>query len=188
MPTTPAIPRFILKDAALGLAQQMVWWGHDVRHPAGNALVRYGLKRTPSLGLSGTSCYSVLWQDGLVELHGAVASWTAPAGGNGCIYHRDLRRIDLWRGENAPIPGQDFGESGPTDERWQALQPLLTWLIGYEEWVLETLGPGWRAGCARALKKLPMGKPWLPPSKALQWWRLAIQSPCPPRPRDILKF
>ena len=188
MPAAVSKSTTTLHDAAQGLAQQMVWWGHDVRHPAGNALVRYGLKRTPSPGLAGTSCYSMPWRDGLIELHGAVASWTAPAGSNGCIYNRDRRRIDLWHGEHAPIPGREFGEIGLTAERWQALLPLLVWLVGYEEWIHETLGPAWRTGCARALKKLPTGKPWLPPALALKWWKLAITLTHPPRPKSLLHY
>lgn len=187
MPATVPSHSVFLKDAALGLAQQMVWWGHDVRHPDGNALVRYGLKRTASTGLTGTSCYSIPWQGGHIMLHGAVASWTAPAGKDGCIFNRDHARIDLWRAGQTPIPGREFGESGPAAERWEALQPLLAWLLDYEEWILKTLGPEWRAGCARAVKKLPKGKPWLPPAQALQWWKLAVASSTPPRPRALLK-
>ena len=41
-----------LSDAARGLGQQMVFWGHDVRHGGGNGLTRHGLARTKSPGLA----------------------------------------------------------------------------------------------------------------------------------------
>jgi hypothetical protein len=101
-----------LNDAARGLTQQMVFWGHDVRHPDGNSLVRFGLARSPSPGLTGTSCYSMPWENGRIELHGAVASWTPELPGNGSIFCRDRARIDLWTGNQAPIPGRQHGFAG----------------------------------------------------------------------------
>jgi hypothetical protein len=185
MPALLNNPSVSLNDAARGLAQQMVFWGHDVRHPDGNLLVRFGLARAPSPGLTGTSCYQMPWEGGCVELHGAVASWTAPAGGEGCLFCRDLGRIDLWTGDQPPIPGRQRGHSGKHQERWEAVLPLLRWLVSYETWISEILGDSWRAGCWRAVKKLPKGKPWLPPQLALKWWALAAAG-SPPRPKDLL--
>lgn len=185
MPVTILPSPLILSDAARGLAQQMVFWGHDVRHPDGNALVRFGLNRSPSLGLTGTSCYQMPWENGTIELHGAVASWTAPLGGMGSVFCRDLARVDLWNGTHPPVPGRQRGETGSIEERWQALQPFLRWLISYETWVSQTLGDPWRTGCWRAIKKLPKGKPWLPPALALEWWTLAAAG-IPPRPKTLL--
>lgn len=181
--TTPSV---FLNDAARGLAQQMVFWGHDVRHPDGSLLVRFGLTRSPSTGLTGTSCYQMPWEGGVIELHGAVASWTAPVGAMGCVFCRDLGRVDLWTGELPPVPGRQRGHSGSAEERWQALGPLLRWLDAYESWVAEALGESWRTGCWRALKKLPKGKPWLPPHLAHQWWILAAEGD-PPRPKALLQ-
>ncbi len=117
---TTLFPSLALSDAAYGLAQQMVFWGHDVRHPEGNALMRYGLTRSASPGLTGTSCYSIPWENGMIELHGAIASWTPPHGGLGVTFCRDHRRIALWYGLLAPIPGREFGMAGTADERWRA--------------------------------------------------------------------
>jgi len=163
----------------------MVFWGHDVRHPAGNALVRFGLRRNPSPGLAGTSCYRMEWEGGLIELHGAIASWTAPAGGTGCAFSRDRGRIDLWCGASPPVPGLEHSDSGSAAERWQALPPLLRWLAAYEDRVAEELGAEWRTACWRAIKRLPKGKLWLPPTLALQWWKLAAAGN-PPRPKSLL--
>jgi hypothetical protein len=182
-----SISPVVLSDCARGLAQQMVLWGHDVRHPDGNALVRYGLERRASTGLTGTSCYSMPWENGVVELHGAVASWTAAAGKTGCVFCRDRGRIDLWEAERPPVPGRENGVSGTVADRWKAFQPLLRWLIDYETWVFETLGETWRQNAWRALKKLPKGKVWIPPHLALRWWQLAVETSNPPRPRELLK-
>jgi hypothetical protein len=178
--------RIFLSDAACGVAQQMVFWGHDVRHPAGNVLVRYGMVRSASSGLQGTSCYSAPWEEGTVELHGAIASWTPPRGGGGVTFCRDHRRIALWQGSAAPIPGREYGIAGSAEARWSAFQPLLRWLVGYEQWIEQSHGPAWRAGCWRALKRLPRGKPWLPPPLALKWWQLAAAGD-PPRPKFLLE-
>lgn len=186
MLATYSTPLLVLNDAARGLAQQMVFWGHDVRHPAGNSLVRFGLSRTPSSGLTGTSCYSMEWEGGLIELHGAVASWTPSAGGTGCMFCRDRGRIDLWRGHVPPVPGKQHGTSGTPELRHEAFLPFLRWLVCYEQWVAENLGSEWRTGCWRAIKKLPKGKPWLPPATALQWWKLAANSN-PPRAKNLLR-
>jgi hypothetical protein len=175
-----------LNDAARGLTQQMVFWGHDVRHPDGNSLVRFGLARSPSPGLTGTSCYSMSWENGRIELHGAVASWTPELPGNGSIFCRDRARIDLWTGNQAPIPGRQHGFAGSPEARWSGFLPMLRWLIAYESWVQEKLGPDWRAGCWRAIKRLPKGKPWLPPQLATEWWQLAATSN-PPRPKQLLR-
>lgn len=175
-----------LSDAARGLAQQMVFWGHDVRHPDGNALVHFGLERTKSPGLTGTSCYSMPWENGRIELHGAVASWTPQAPGHGMIFCRDRARIDLWSGAEPPIPGREHGSSSTAAERWSAFLPFLRWLVTYEQWILQTHGSEWRTGCWHALKRLPKGKTWLPPQIALRWWELAASS-APPRAKQLAR-
>ncbi len=186
MTATTKTPPVFLSDAARGLAQQMVFWGHDVRHPEGNSLVRFGMERSPSPGLTGTSCYSMRWENGRIELHGAVASWTPDLPGDGWIFSRDRARIDLWNGDHPPVPGREHGCGGSPEERWAAFQPFLRWLLGYEQWITLTHGADWRAGCWRALKRLPKGKPWLPPELAVRWWELAATS-TPPRPKHLLK-
>ena len=182
---TARFPVF-LNDAGRGLAQQMVFWGHDVRHPEGNLLVRFGLTRTPSPGLTGTSCYTMSWENGRIELHGAVASWTPDLPGNGSIFCRDRTRIDIWTGEQPPVPGRQHASGGSPEERWSGFLPFLRWLITYESWIHETHGPVWRSGCWRAIKRLPKGKPWLPPELATDWWYLAATS-TPPRPKQLLQ-
>ena len=102
------------------------------------------------------------------------------------MFCRDKCQIRLWQGPNAPVPGIEHGVEGDVLQRWKAFQPFLHWLISYEKWILQTHGPEWRAGCWRALKRLPKGKPWLPPALALEWWELAASS-LPPRPRQLAR-
>lgn len=184
MPAARSPLSVTLADAARGLGQQMILWGHDVNHPQGNALRRSGLTRTRSPGLQGTSCYSTPWENGSIELHGAVASWTAAGGGRGCIFCREANRIDLWVNDHAPVPGRDNGQGGTVAERWHAFQPFLRWLVAYETWIAGTLEADWRARTWKALRNLPRSKPWLPPAAALQWWRLALLG-APPRPKSL---
>ena len=161
----------------------MVFWGHDVRHTDGNALVKFGLARNPSPGLTGTSCYSMEWENGTIELHGAVASWTPHREGeSGCIFSRDRGRIECWHSRGAPVPGRDAGESATPDERWDAFLPFIRWLVRYEKWVIVTLGESWRKATWRTLKRLPKGKPWIAPDLALRWWELAAAG-SPHRPK-----
>lgn len=169
----------LLHDAARGMAQQMVLWGYDVRHPAGNALVRCGMDRRKSPGLTGTSCYSMPWEDGRIELHGAVASWVCERHEPGCVFFRDRRRIEQWLEKTPPIPGRGCGAHAPAEERWQAFRPLLRWLIFYESRVKEMLGEGWREKTFRTMKGLPKSRPWLPPQAARRWWEMALEGEAP---------
>ena len=148
--------------------------------------MRFGLTRTPSPGLTGTSCYAMPWENGRVELHGAVVSWTAPQGVTGFVFCRDTCHIGLWNGPHPPIPGREQGTAGTIEERWSAFQPFLRWLVAYESWIHQTHGAEWRAGCWRAIKRLPKGSPWLPPQLAADWWQLATTS-APPRPKQLLR-
>jgi hypothetical protein len=162
----------LLREAGKGLAQQMILWGHDVKHPQGNALQRCGMERVASTGLQGTSCYRMEWEGGWVQLHGAVASWHAADGSGrcGCVYARSSKRIKTWSEHRAPVPGVDQGQYRSPEECWEAFQPLLRWLVAYETWVASTLGAEWRWKTWRAQFSLVKKSPWLAPAEALPWW------------------
>jgi hypothetical protein len=160
-----------LRQLARALGQQMVWWGHDVNHPQGNLLVLGGLERLASPGLKGTSCYRADWEGGWVELHGAVASWTSAPGGTGVMFSRERARVELWAGSRPPIPGKEVGVHADASTRGWAALPLIRWVADYEDWVHDTIGPEWRLGCWRALRRLPKARRWLPPAEARDWWR-----------------
>ena len=186
MPANSPNLTLLLADAARGLGQQMILWGHDVKHPWGNALTRFGLDRRPSPGLQGTSCYAMAWENGLIELHGAIASWCPPVGACGCSFCRDQGSITLWDRPTPPIPGVETGTSGSPCERWASFQPFLRWLISYEQWIAAEDPADWRERTWRTLKKLPTSRPWLPPALALRWWELALAGH-PPRPKSFLR-
>jgi hypothetical protein len=164
-----------LRQAEKGLTQQMILWGHDVRHTQGNALQRFGMSREASSGLQGTSCYRMEWENGVIQLHGAVASWhphvTNAETSTGCVYGRAQKRIRLWKHFRPPVPGDDQGEHARSEECWSAFQPFLRWLIAYESWVLAELGTEWRHSTWRAQFALVKKSPWLAPPEALSWWR-----------------
>jgi len=52
--------RLLLKDCASGFYQQMYFLGKDVSHCCGNQLIEYGFEKSPSTGLTGTSCYTFI--------------------------------------------------------------------------------------------------------------------------------
>jgi hypothetical protein len=144
MKAHPRVPESVwLSDAARGLRQQMAFWGRDVRHPEGNRLIHLGMDREPSSGLTGTSCYSAPWEDGRVMLHGAVACWFSN-GNPGTIYCRERQKIELWKADQPPIPGPEHGTHGAATEVWMSFQPLLRWLVHYEEALRSRHGAGWR--------------------------------------------
>jgi hypothetical protein len=169
----------ILKNATLGLSQQMIMWGHDVKHPHGNALQRFGMQRDPSAILKGTSSYSMPWENGQVLLHGALAAWHSNDATEqpGIIYCRKLKRMSLWSEDRHPVPGIDTGKYASDQIRWEACQPLLRWLINYETWVVENLGRPWRMKTWQAQKSLLINNPWLRPTEALEWWKEHVEQP-----------
>lgn len=184
MKTHPRVPESVwLSDAARGLRQQMAFWGHDVRHPEGNWLIQFGMDREPSSGLTGTSCYSAPWEDGRVMLHGAVACWFSD-GNPGTIYCRERQKIELWKANHPPIPGRERGTHGAAAEVWMSFQPLLRWLVRYEEALRSRHGADWRQCTWRCTKALPKSPAWLPPESALAWWRSAAAGN-PVRPKSL---
>jgi hypothetical protein len=165
-----------IREANKGIAQQMILWGHDVKHPQGNLLQRFGMTRHESTGLKGTSCYRMPWEDGWVQLHGACAGWfhSGTSETPGCLYQRTSRRIKLWHGNHAPVPGQDDGKNASPEVIWQSAQPFLRWLLAYEAWVISECGIAWRQQTWRAQFSLTKKNPWWPPQEALAWWHRQV--------------
>ena len=162
-----------IREVNKGISQQMILWGHDVKHPKGNLLQRFGMTRQESTGLKGTSCYSMTWEDGCVLLHGALACWF-PADttrAHGCLFQRTSKRLKLWQSSQAPVPGRDHGQNAAPEVVWQCAQPLLRWLMAYEAWVIRECGMAWRQQTWRSQFSLTKKNPWLPPQEALPWWQ-----------------
>lgn len=161
-----------LREATKGIAQQMILWGHDVEHPQGNALLRFGMQRSESPGLKGTSCYSMPWENGHVQLHGAIACWfSRDPSITGCVYRRASQRLKCWHHPRAPIPGDEDGSYASPEIVWHHFQPLLRWLIAYESFIARELGTHWCHQSWRAQFSLSKKNPWLPRVEALDWWK-----------------
>lgn len=173
-----------LNDSSNGLNQQMIFWGHDVKHSKGNCLVAYGMTRRKTDQNRSSSCYSIPWEEGLIELHGTLAAWVPPIGVNGCVFSRNLSRILVWNLQSPPVPGQANGTYASAETRWNSFLPFLRWIHDYEYWIHQQYGPEWRISCWQAVKNLPRAKPWLSPDLARDWWSLAIYS-LPPKARSL---
>jgi hypothetical protein len=163
-----------MNDVHRGLRQQMYFWGMDVISH-GNLLRAYGFERRPSPGHQGTSCYSMAWDGGLLELHGHCAGWypqETGAQGLGYLFVRPHTASYAHERCDAVIPGDYRSHQTPKDlERIiPACQHFLRWVVEYERWVLETRGLAYRLHCHREFKRLPKSKPWLLPQEALRWW------------------
>ena len=165
-------PEAGLRELAKGLKQQMYYWGRDVLHPAGNLLERQGLTKRPSIGLQGTSCYSVPFENGIIELHGACAGWyPADREVDGFVYIRPMGKCFLWKGGSAPVPGQWPQESLAVlpGELPDAALRFIRWWIQSEEWIAEHTGADYRNECHRVHKRLPTSKAWLRPAEMMVW-------------------
>lgn len=167
-----------MREVNKAIAQQMILWGHDVKHPQGNLLQRFGMTRRESIGLKGTSCYLMPWEGGGIQLHGASACWFPAHAGKipGCLYQRASKRLKLWCSTQAPVPGRDDGKNAGPELVWQSSQPFLRWLMAYETWVIEECGIAWRQQTWRAQFALTKKNPWRPPQEALEWWRTQVTS------------
>ena len=174
MPTIEPLQRRLnpglFRDLAAGLQQQMVYWGKDVVHPAGNLLVQAGFSKRASEGLQGTSCYTLEWMGGRIVLHGSQAGWFGEDGG--FLYIRPKHRCVKGLGGTPPTPGhwpqEDFQSC--VDAELHALAvPFLRWWLHYEEWIRERFAEDYREQCYRQHKRLPKSRAWLRPRQAAGW-------------------
>jgi hypothetical protein len=153
--------------------------GRDVTHED-NLLLRRGLtrERIPA-GQRGTSAYS-----GALGGGGALTLWGFGALCRVCgeaIYVPregftpslvDESRV-MWPVFQAEGLGTALREPTTPSEHQAscaAVVALAGWLAGYEEWVVERLGPGWRHECLAARRK---ASPLLVEELAVAWRRLA---------------
>ncbi|MBA3824401.1 MAG: hypothetical protein H0X24_10970 [Ktedonobacterales bacterium] len=162
--------------ALLPLFDQQGWcWGQDVRHPEGNALLRYGFTRTArsATGSSGGTythisreCTVVLWSYGL---------WY-DAGGTGVFLTRGTGAIEDTN--HAPPPctvnlRTDFPPLVPvaTAPAWRAAAAACRWMADYEAWIHATFGLPYRQTVIAAWGH------WLPPT--VPWVRLPAETVIP---------
>lgn len=164
-----ALP-ILFRDLADGFGQQMFFWGRDAIHSDGNIFIRSGFQKRASNGLQGTSCYSLPWQGGHIELHGSHAGWFGQGGG--FLFVRPLSRCVRWLDETPPPPGiwpREKYQSAADDALHKMAVPFLDWWLEHERTVAQITGVQYRQECFRLYKKLPNTRAWLAPQQAVRW-------------------
>ncbi|MFD2255210.1 hypothetical protein ACFSSA_00850 [Luteolibacter algae] len=172
----PAIKR----DLESALRQQMFYWGMDASFWSGNLFLEKGFSKSPSRGLQGTSCYSLPWKDGSIELHGACAGWYNADGNDGFIYIRTYERCFHWHGNNLPVPGDWEADSlSPLDleKSMNLLSPFLEWWLDFESFVHNRTERTYRKKCFKKYKSLPKARPWLKPHAGMAWLQSLLNDP-----------
>ncbi|MFM7180785.1 MAG: type II secretion system protein [Verrucomicrobiales bacterium] len=154
------------------LAQQMVFWGLDARHPDGNLFLRTGFTRLPRPREGTSSRYRRELPGGsVVELHGTYLRWETE--GRSFVFKRGSRRlgeVSSWDPANAesnpllPVPAGEWSDLA---------RPLLQWALVHEESVQTLAGESWRDFCWKKLKSLPLGPTWAKPESTKEWFRRA---------------
>ena len=168
--------RLLLKDAAQGFYQQMYFLGKDVIHPAGNQLEVFGFVKSPSMGLKGTSCYTLERDGQTIELYGSCAG--IYTGESKVVFLRTRCSFYHWLPEHRAVAGLWENENIRREEpetMYQLLRPLLEWWLEYEAWIIERHGHKYREFCHQEWKKVKSTKPWLKPELATQWVRDFIE-------------
>lgn len=158
----------------------MFYWGMDAAVATGNLFEKSGFRKTPSLGLKGTSCYSLPWQGGTIFLHGACVGWIPENGEPGLIYIRPAGRCYLWLDSEPPIPGnwpQENLSAINLVADIPLISPFIAWWLEHETWISAEMGSAYRTNCHRKYKSLPKSKPWLPPTYATAWLLLLMENP-----------
>lgn len=187
MTQTFAVPTstdFRLVGRAL-LEQQLWCFGQDVLHGEGNALIRYGMQRTPPPAKFRDVPGIYSWQQGSCEV---------VLRGFGIGYSdRRIGTIFLGRGGFSPslMPANcdlqqawvvtDVGTLRlPRRESelqcvWQLCADCCRWLASYERWVRRTLGPSYRQEAIA--RRGSRSSRWVEARKMAATWR-AISKSC----------
>lgn len=185
--------RAVVADTCACLAQQMIFWGCDARHPAGNLLVRFGMERvrcSEAESREGSSIYRVAVNGGTIELHSFLVAWR-PERGDGWLYIRNKSRWFRLPAGEALTPGHyDRARITPAavGSVRDALAGLFSWIVEYEDWVVRTQPASYRGHCWSQQVRRMGGRPWLPPDAARDWMRAFSASPMTvARARDQLR-
>ena len=160
-----ALPPDAQRDAARLFDLEMWLLGRDVRPPHG-LLTRAGLTRLRSdraeAGVS--SAYAGALPGGGVLVLWAFGALCRPAACGGCavFFPRDGFRPELVHACEAPtFHPRDLGPRRAPVASWEvagarrAAGALARWLAGYEGWVAERLGDGYRAALVSDWRKSP---------------------------------
>jgi len=148
----------------------MFFFGKDVIHPAGNQLIQYGFKKSPSQGLKGTSCYGLRTNKHLIELYGSCAGIYSD--NSQLVFIRERCRFYHWLPEHHLIAGQwtlDDVQATNPERIFTDLIPLLKWWVEYESLIQDSFGPKYRELCYKEWAKIKSRPCWLKPDIATEW-------------------
>ncbi|AWM36614.1 hypothetical protein GobsT_55680 [Gemmata obscuriglobus] len=191
-PAAPAIaaPSELRRRATALLDQQLWCWGRDVARPEGNILLGLGMCRYRAPDGRGTAYTGRVAGDGVVWLWGFGLLYCRP--GVGGVFLRRYGFEPVLVGEprhpvHTPERLGPFVRPVTGGERAAArelLRAATGWAAGYEHWVAETFGSGYRHASLAS-----RGKPPAVPAKQMagEWEHLAKKSirladpPPPPR-------
>ena len=166
-----------------GLEQWLWFLGLDVRHPSGNLLVKYGLKKFKSPNNKGSSRYQSEQNGDLIDLHSFFVG-IYPKSSDGFIFIRARNRCFLYTAEYPPCPGdypEEYMFTPETKEltnRFHAAAALfLEWLEDYELWIEQSFGFKYRESCYEAYHLK-----WQPPSEGRDWFSSFLRYPFKTKP------
>ena len=169
----------LLNDFTKALGQQLYFWGCDVTHPNGNLLCEYGLERRKNEGVKGSSCYRLVYQGDIIELHGlCVGRYSKDK--SSFLYTRKHRRCWIYEDSKPPLPGsynKNLIKNKSIHQIEMASRRFLEWWLEYESWISTQTHPSYRNQCYRSYRKLPKAKLWLQPNDALSWLQHYMDSP-----------
>lgn len=163
--TGRAYPRRLIAESARLLDVQYRLWRRDLADPE-QPLLEYGFRvSSDQLGVDGKACrYDTSDGQATILLADAIVHG-GPEGGHAVAV--DRKTLDLstaWIHEWSPAAR--FSRGLPPDAD-RLVPRLISWIGGYEQWVLDTRGEAERVTVTRA---------WgLEGSLPSRWWRLAAE-------------
>jgi len=166
----------------------MYFWGKDVTHPKGNQLQAYGFKKSPSQGLSGTSCYTYTTSEKTIELYGSCAAHYSKL--SNIVFLRKRGKFYQWQSNKKLIAGcwsqQDIC-SCDACTMFNSLSPFLEWWILYEKWIIANHGEFYRKQCYNEWGKVNSQQQWLDPKLAIHWLEnFLVKKEHHTRPKSLL--
>lgn len=177
-----------LRHRAVALLDQQLWcWGRDVARPAGNAFLALGMCRYRSPERTGGSMYTGSTAGGGgVWLWGWGVLYCLPEHGGVFLRRYGFEPLLLAAPPASPVHRpDDLGPlTRPVTSRQRATAGTLVraaagWVAGYEHWVAETFGIGYREA-ALAIRNKPAAVPAR--GMAAAWEHLAKKAFRLPRP------
>ena len=169
----------LLNDFTKALGQQLYFWGCDARHPRGNLLCEFGLERRKEEGVTGSSCYSMSYNDDIIELHGLCVgrySKTNPS----FLYTRQHKSCWVYEDSRPPVPGcynRELINTKSIERVEQASRAFLEWWLEYEAWVTTHTDAGYRQHCHQLFRRKSKASSWLKPADAQAWLQQYMDSP-----------